>query len=275
MTLFRHRCIGGPAGASLWRRAAFLSLAALVLLTAGCATWRRAPAIPQEATSVERVREVLEANYGRLEQFKARGRLQIASPGQSAVLDARVLIDRPDTLYVRLEALLGIDVGWLFCDRREYLFYLPLENLYGRGPADSLRLDRFFKVTPDYEQLMGALLGLELARHLTDPQIERDESGLRLSGSSALGQHQYWIDPVRGVVTRGEVRDGAGELLLRQSFERFSRIGGVQVPRLIRLQRPRERQGITLLYEEISINKRFSAAEIKTRIAESAHRLEL
>lgn len=275
MRLALHRRGGAASGVPFWHRAAFLSLLAGALLAAGCATWRRAPAIPPEESSVERVREVLEINYSRLEQFKARGRLQIAAPGQSAVLDARVLIDRPDTLYVRLEALLGIDVAWLFCDRREYLFYLPLENLYGRGPADSLRLERFFRVTPDYEQLMSVLLGLELARNVEELRLDRDESGLRLSGTSPLGQHQYWIDPVRGVVTRGEVRDGAGELVLRQSFERFSKIGGVQVPRLIRLQRPREKQGLTLLYDEISINKRFSAAEIKTRIAASAHRLEL
>ncbi len=244
-----------------------------LLLLGGCATMRRPPAIPADVNSAERVLAALEANYGRLDRFRGEGRLSVSAPGRSFSLDTRVFIDRPDTLYVRLEALFGLDVGWLFADRIGYLFYIPMQNAYGRGPVDSLSLNGFIDVMPDYDQFLATLTGIELARHLTTPRLSREGKLLVLTGHGALGMQTFWIDPERGVITRSEVVDSTGVVVLRQQFDRFSRVNGVQLPFTIKVLRPLEQQGMTLFYERVSVNKKFSAKEIKLKIPASARKM--
>ncbi|HOH06485.1 MAG: hypothetical protein BWY77_00546 [bacterium ADurb.Bin431] len=259
---------------SILTRGASALLLAVIMASGGCATFRRPALLPADTASPQRVLTALESNYARIDHFNGRGRLQLSSPSRSLSLDIDVLIDQPDTLFLRLEALLGLDVGWLFSDRHEYRFYLPTENLYGQGAMDSLRWERFFRIAPGYDLLLGTLVGLERGGALAEPVLGQEEKHLVLTGTTSMGLHTLWIDPGRGVVTRSELCDSTGRLLVRQRFERFSRIKGVQVPHTIRIERPAEKQHLILQYDQISINKKYSAQEIKTKIPASAHRIK-
>jgi hypothetical protein len=243
-----------------------------MLFLAGCAVFRRTMTIPADAYSPGAVLSALENNFARIDHFKGRGRLSVAAPSRSFSLAIDLLIDRPDTLYLRLEAVFGLDVGWLFLNRQNYRFYIPLENLYDEGSLDSLRLERFFKVAPDYDQMVSLLCGLERVQGLAELRLLREEDRLVLSGSDARGAHRYWIDPVRGVVIQSQICDSSGQVLLLQKFDRFRCISGVQVPQTIRIERPLEKQFMTLYYDQISINKKYSAKEIKTKIPASARK---
>ncbi len=263
-----------PVFRSIRARGAGAFLLAVIMASGGCASLRPPALLPADTASPQRVLAALEHNYARIDHFKGRGRLLLSSPSRSLSLDIDVLIDQPDTLFLRLEALFGLDVGWLFSDRHEYRFYLPTENLYSQGTMDSLRLERFFRIAPGYDLLLGTLVGLERGAALAGPALGLEENNLMLTGTTPLGVNTLWIDPRRGVVTRSELCDSTGQLLVRRRFERFSRIKGVQVPHTIRVERPAERQHLILQYDQISINKKFSAQEIKTRIPASARRIK-
>lgn len=260
---------------SILVRGAGTLLFTVIMMAGGCATFRRPALLPADMESPGRVIAALDNNYARIDKFKGRGRLLLSTPSRSISLDMDVLIDRPDTLFLRLEALFGLDVGWLFSDRHEYRLYLPTQNLFSQGAMDSLRWERYVRIAPGYDLLLGTLVGLEQAGALAEPALAREEKRLVLTGTSPMGVHTFWIDPGRGVVTQSEVCDSTGLLLVRQRFERFSRIKGVQVPHTIRIERPAEKQRLVLQYEKISINKKFSAREIKTTIPASARRINL
>ncbi len=265
---------GSMTGAALARWRGGILLAAL-LLACGCATMRQPDLFPAGSESPERVMRVLADNYSRIDHFRGEGRLSVAIPGRSFSLTAHLLIDRPDTLYLRLEALFGLDVGWLFCDRLNYRFYIPMENLYGAGAVDSLLTGRTFRQVPDYDALLATLCGVEQARGLSSIALNRGQDRLILSGTGPLGLHTYWIDPKRGVILEGSVSDSSGQILLRQKYDHFKRINGVFVPQTIRVERPAEREAVVLHYEAIRINKKYSAKEIKTRIPASARKVRL
>ncbi|HOT95939.1 MAG TPA: DUF4292 domain-containing protein [bacterium] len=250
-------------------------LLAAILLCSGCAALRQPMLFPADSEALDLVLRTLENNYARIDHFEGEGRLSVAIPGRSVSLMAHLLIDRPDTLYVRLEALFGLDVGWLFCNRQHYRFYIPMENLYGAGPVDSLLSGSAFRLVPDYDELLSTLCGLERARGLTGLEINRVESRLILTGAGPLGRHTYWIDPKRGVVLQGQVCDSSGQVLLRQKYDHFKRINGVHIPQAIRVERPAARETLALRYEAVRINKKYSTKEIKTRIPASARKVRL
>ena len=243
-----------------------------LILMSGCAALRPPMLFPPGTESPAQVAAALEHNFARIDHFQGQGRLSVSFPGRSVSVTTRLIIDRPDTLFVRLEALFGLDIGWFFSDRHHYRFYIPMENLYGDGSVDSVQRTHLFKLAPDYDQLLSTLCGLEQAKGLTGVQLVRKEDRLILSGQGPLGEHTYWIDARRGVVLQGQVCDSSGQVLLRQKFDRFKRIGGVQLPQSIRVERPGEKQALVLHYDEIRVNRNYSPREIKTRIPASARK---
>ena len=244
-----------------------------VVLLSSCAVFRHPPAISPEIRSPKQVLATLESNYARLDYFKGRGRLSVTAPDRAVSLDVQVYIDRPDTLYIRLEAIFGIDVGWLYSDGREYRYYIPMQNIYGQGSIDSLRKERLVALMVDYDELLALFSGIERAKDLNEPKLSHEGKTVVLTGEDAMGKHTYWIDAKHGVVTQSQVSDSLGRILLQQKYERFRRIRNVLVPHVIRLERPAEKQVLILFYDQISINRKFSANEIKTKIPASARKM--
>lgn len=251
-----------------------LLIASITLLLA-CAPFAYRPVFSPAETSFERVIKTLEANNNLLHNLKGQGRLIIENLGKSYSLDAHIVIIRPDTLYVRLEAIFGVNVGWLFSDRNDYTFYIPMQNAFFTGSSDSLAFGKFLDFDLKYDSLLGAMTGIDLLSDLEQYQLSQDGEMLLLQGRSQVGKHIYWIDPRHGVITRAEIRDNTNQVVLIETFERFRQLHGIFVPRTIRIQRPMEQQGFTIFYEKLSLNEKISGKEFKRKIPSSARQLVL
>ena len=247
----------------------------LALLPCGCTVWKTRPVIPMEERSAARVLAIINANAEKLDHLKGRGRMTLEMSGRSMTLDAHIIMNRPDTLYIRLEALFGLDVGWLFVDKERYTLFNAMQNTYASGAIDSLPGGALPGFEVDVSHFLGSLTGLESARNMHDLQMSRDEDGLAVEGLTALGRQKHWMDRSRGVVVRSESYDSTGAVLLQAAYERFSRINGVQVPRTIRLKRPPENQSITIFYQQLQINEALSAKDFKLKIPANARRIDL
>ncbi len=255
-----------------------LPLLAFILssLWLGCAGTARRPALSEEETRWEVVPEVLRQNFELLKTLKGRGKLIVESPDLSYSADSRIVFKSPDSLYLKVEAILGIDIGWFFSDRQSFTVYTPFTNAYYTGSIDSFKfggLLAFEHMT--YDRLLQALIGLVLIPPLNNGRLSRSGKSLLLSGTVGSFALRYWIDPGKGVVTRAEMRDKGDQLILSGEFQRFIRSADVYLPRSIRLQRPVQKQSITMFYDLLEVNKEISKKEFKTKIPENATRMLL
>ncbi|NOY57962.1 MAG: hypothetical protein GXO75_03380 [Calditrichaeota bacterium] len=61
-----------------------------------------------------------------------------------------------------------------------------------------------------------------------------------------------------------------------EEFDRFVRMnGGVFVPRTIRLQRPVEKQSLTLFYENLVVNKKISKKDFNFKVPQKVLKVTL
>ncbi len=237
-----------------------------IILWLNCTPVTNRFAIPPETTSYSTVFRTILKNNERLQTFQGRGRIVIAAPGRSYSLDAQIIVSRPDTLFLRLEAFWGMDVGWLFIDRNSYTLYLPTQNTYFSGSRDSLELSDFIDFYLPYDQLLNALFGSPLLVNLKDAQVNHGEGVLFVNGNSDLGVHTYTIDKKRGVILESETRLVKDETFIVEKYERFKKLGGMYIPRTIRIYRPLEKKGLTLFYEELKINGKLTPKDFKRAI---------
>lgn len=265
---------------------------ALVLL--GCAG--HTPELNRDWRPEELYSRVLE-NYRRLQSFRGEGPLTIESPQARLMAPAKVLVLKPDSIFIKVEAVLGIDAGFFFADRRQFATFSPLENLYFFGETQQVHELTFFQMDLTYDEMMSGLMGAALPYFDSTFTITREGEEYRFEGKrrpqsaeeklvhgmtqyaaaadSTAWQVTYWINAARGVVVKAEERDENGELYARQDFKRFRQIRGVWLPQLIQMQRPALKERLTIFYNHIEPNSKIAASEFVIRVPQNAKRVDL
>jgi hypothetical protein len=274
----------------------------LLLLLAGCAG--RAPKLNRDWQPAELYWRVAE-NYRRLQTFKGNGPLTIESPQIRFNTTAKIFAVKPDSLFIKVEAGLGVDVGFFFVDRRQFASFSPLENVYYHGETAKMQELMLFRMELSYDEMMSGILGAALPPFDSSFTVTRDGDEYRFDGrrrqqfagassqtmstngtqaDSAVIEEEkvewrltYWVNAGRGVVTKAEQRYEDGELYARQEFKRFRRVppGGIWLPQLIQMERPGDRERMTIFYNHVEANKKIAPAEFSIRVPKNARRVNL
>lgn len=279
-----------------------LSLA-LLLVFLGCS---KPPRLEQDLSPREVYLRVAENNR-RLQTFRGVGRLTVESPQVNFSAPANILAVKPDSIFVKAEAVLGIDAGFFFADRNAFASFSPLENVYYYGETRKINELIFFEMELTYDEMMSGMIGTALPDFDSTFAATRDGDTYRFSGLRKQNQNfavssadslndnsiaawqpadrdedgkvewqmVYWVDAARGVVTKAEQRDRDGGLYARQQFKRFRKTRGVWLPQLIQIERPPAHERVTIFYNHIEANGRVAAAEFVIRVPENAKRINL
>jgi len=269
-----------------------LILAGLIL--SGCAG--RAPKLDREWQPQELYGRVVE-NYRRLQTFRGEGPLTVESPEYRLSAPARILVLKPDSIFIKVEAALGVDAGFFFADRRQFATFSPLENLYFYGETARVRELTLFQMDLTYDEMMSGMVGAALPPFDSTFTVTRDGEMYRLEGKrrqrfndnasngltqyaaaeidSALWRVTYWVNAERGVVTKAEEHLASGELYARQEFKRFRQRRGVWLPQLIQMQRPGAKERLTIFYNRVEVNDKIAASEFVIRVPKNAKRVDL
>ena len=276
-------------------KSCLLQLFLLVISLLGCAG--RTPKLEREWRPEELYERVME-NYRRLQTFRGEGPLTIESPQARLMAPAQILVLKPDSIFIKVEAALGIDAGFFFADRRQFATFSPLENLYFFGETQKVHELTFFQMDLTYDEMMSGLVGAALPYIDSTFTITREGEEYRLEGKRQPRQTEalpvngmtqyaaaaidstawrvtYWINAARGVVVKAEERDANGELYARQDFKRFRQVRGIWLPQLIQMQRPALKERLTIFYNHITLNNKIAASEFVIRVPQNAKRVDL
>ncbi|MBN1542345.1 DUF4292 domain-containing protein [candidate division KSB1 bacterium] len=252
----------------------------LIALTAAltalqCAGSKSSPILGQQEHQWDVVQRVLQQNYDNLQTLSASGKVIIETPQASYTANSTIYLIKPDSVYIKIEAAFGIDVGVLFADRRGFVLYTPLQNTVYTGPADSFNLDRFLSFRLSYDKLLNVLSGLEVAEQITSGTIRRQENQLLLLNSNGEQKVLHVVDPYFGVISQTQAFNKNRELIFLAQYSRFSTVNGVRIPKTIRIQRPDQKESITFFYNTVSINQEIDPRKFTINIPEKAIKIAL
>jgi hypothetical protein len=266
------------------------------LVVAGCAG--RAPELNRDWQPQELYWRVAE-NYRRLQTFRGEGPLTVESPQFRLSAPARILVSKPDSIFIKVEAVLGIDAGFFFADRSRFASFSPLENLYFHGETAKVGELTLFQMDLTFDEMMSGMVGAALPPFDGTFTVARDGDEYRFEGKrpirlsdearlngvtqyaateideAAEWRVTYWVNAERGVVVKAEERSANGELYARQDFKRFRRVRGVWLPQLIQMQRPGVRERLTIFYNHLEVNEKIAPAEFVIRVPKNVKRVDL
>lgn len=241
----------------------FLCAAALALL-ADCAARRE---LSPTETRLQVIRAAIEQNNDELISLSGRAQVVVESPHQSFSGEAVVKMLKPDSLYVRIEALLGMDVGVLAADRRRFVIFAPTEKTaYFGGSTDTLRLAALLGFDMAFDQLMRVVSGTASIERLHQAAVRTDDDNLMVTGRARQMHYEYTVNSQFGAVTRLVLRDPNGAIVRVEEYKQFMRRGNVRLPRYIRLMRPAQKESLTLYYQQIAVNVPLQPSDFSVKL---------
>ena len=212
-------------------------------------------------------------NLHNLHSFEGKARVIIELPGKSYNGFSNIFMKLPDSVYVKTEAILGIDIGGLFLDQRFFAAYAPRDNILYYGEAESLDLRDFLKIEIDTDELFEVFTGLNQI-------VVNDTSKLIFAGGKFVVTTQleqqsliYEVDPEKYIVTKSQLIDAEGKTILLKEYRRLRKTKGLVLPQIIKLTRPQARERITVYYTNQKINKKIAAEKFKIKPAKNAKKV--
>jgi hypothetical protein len=218
--------------------------------------------------------ERLKARNASITTLKGNGTLTMESPEESHSGSFAVELRKPDSLRVELRGPFGIRFGTLAASRDTFLFYNWRENRLTAGKPDRRTLAAVLRLNIRYERILDGFTGAFFTG-VADPAQWDLTAGaenyvLRRRQSSGAVE-EVTVGPDGQVVTGYRLLDslGAPELIALASD-----LGEepLLMPRFIRIVLPKERQSISIAYDDVTLNAPVTCAFTPPRTPEQTDR---
>jgi hypothetical protein len=235
-----------------------LTFGVALLWLVSCAPERKRIELDPVAIDPASLVRMLNERSDLVKSLEGYGTVTFESPEFGGTAAFELSLRKPDSLLVLLEGPFGIDVGTLFLSSEHYVAYNAQENLVVTGVPHGSTIRSIIPFDLSFDEIVGAFAGSFEIRFQ-----ERDIRTYTIDNASFLlvlscGSHtcSYWIDNSFLQVTRYEVHDNNGALILQASVSSFMEDGDASVPKRITIWFPGQDKQIAVLYSSLTINPR-------------------
>jgi outer membrane lipoprotein-sorting protein len=204
----------------------------------------------EASITFEELSKRVNASAGKLSSLNAEGEISIDSPTLTNTGSFTVSINRPDSLYTKIEGPFGIDIADVLITRNEFIYYNATENKVIKGPSTQRNLGVILKMKVEFDDLVNALSGNFMIRNMdtSNYKISMLDDKYLLEQKSDRSTQRYFIDSEDFYVTKIQSVDESGKLLLEILYEQFYNSDGVFFPKKITMTRPKEKQYVWVNY---------------------------
>lgn len=191
-----------------------------------------------------------------VQSLEGQGTVTFESPGFGGTAAFELSLRKPDSLLVLLEGPFGIDIGTLFLSKEHYLAYNSQENVVITGVPRGSTIRTVIPFDLSFDEVLNAFSGtFEIPfdpAHVKSYSVDDGMFLLVLSCGSRVCS--YWIDHTLPRVSRYEVHDDQGTLLMQATMSSFSWDGDASVPKRIVIWFPGEDKQIAVQYSSLTVN---------------------
>jgi len=199
-----------------------------------------------------------------LRYMKAVTTLNLESPKSANQFSAQLAVKFPDSIYIKIEGVLGIDGLKASLNRQTFVVYNIINRYVVQGTTSSSAIRKTFDYDIGFDEMIELLVGLPRLRE-TDlanlVEFSADESYYVMTFRTALETRKIWIDPyARCAISRIRHFDNHGTLVLEKEFSRFENIDGNFMPRYVKIIKPTEKDLLSIFFDARTLNKSFNSS---------------
>ncbi len=228
-------------------------LTAAVLLFSGCsgseASRGSAPAAFPSHTAPQ-IRQNIVLSADSITAFAAKARLSMDTPQRNGQFNATIRQRRSDSLYMSLSPGMGVEAARILVTPDSFFVYDRINKQLAYGHLEHAQSRLPFLVTT--RDIFDNLLGVVAPASAVSWQVEADDAYYYLHGPDY--QRTFTIDPTLWRVVRYEQRTANGTIIEARTFDDFTTVDGVTLPRKVTLRRPQDNATASLYYRSVDLN---------------------
>lgn len=196
--------------------------------------------------------------------MKAVTTLNLESPKSANQFSALLAVKFPDSIYIKIEGILGIDGLKASLNKQTFVVYNIINRSVIHGATSSSAIRKTFDYDISFEEMVELLIGLPRLkeadlRHLVE--FSSEESYYVMTFQTANETRKIWIDPyAQCAISRIRHFDNNGILFLEKEFSRFDNIDGNFMPRYVRIVKPNEKDLLSIFFDVRTLNKSFNSS---------------
>jgi hypothetical protein len=186
-----------------------------------------------------------------------------------------VAVSMPDSLWLKVEGPLGVDMAVGHMAGEYMVLYSPWEDRVYRGSVERMQALQLLPLFTGGSSLSSAVIGLPKPEAFVPDFIESMiPDGGKYIMDLETGE-EIWIEPDGPVVTRWEKKDESGNLDWRWEAQAFQHSRGIRYPKLIRMTTYEPRQRISIFYQRARFNRSLKPDWYEIKIPEGVMSIEL
>ncbi len=246
------------------------------MLLASCAVLKPPPRVDPEKNDYKFLLE----NHNRWQQsirtLRADVRITLDSPLYSGNFNAEVLRQGPDSLLVTVRGPFGMHMGKVFVNKKRFVFYNQVMNQFLMGEREDFRSRRFLQFPVSVDQLMQILSVRDRFMVLKKRVYEQRDGQYYLEAENGHYRYRIWFEPATLLISRVEYFDLNSETLTYyKTYENYTLIDGIYFPQLVNFVRPDKKEGLSLIFTGVKINRPVSGEAFLIEIDEAATQIDL
>jgi len=209
----------------------------------------------------ERLINKLEANRRKIKNFEGVGVLSIESEQYDNSANFRVVMQKPDSIYLTILGPFGIELAQALVTKQNYIFYDALENKAYTGEISEDILRDIFKINLSFSDLMDAFVGsVNLTNNLykqpDEYVVEYDKYILTYIDRNKKIKTTYKVDIRELSITDYRLIANDGLTDIEGQYSNFEILESVAVPFTIEIRNNIDEQKLHIDYRNIVANQR-------------------
>lgn len=249
-----------------------LGLFAFLIVLQGCQSKRVLLNEKYPNPTYRQLLELHEQWLNSIQTLSAKGRITIDSPQFTGNMEANIFARGKDSLLVAIKGLFGSSVGKVFVGKERFIFYNQYDNQFLTGQKSEFDSTNFLQFPLSLSELQQVFLARDQFNVLKKEKFEKQPDGYFLSAKNGRFNYNIYFDPRTLLIKRIEYLNG-DQLLFFKEYRQFTEKNGIFFPRVINFVRPAEKQGISIIFTELEINKPIEDQVFKIEVSESAKQL--
>ena len=218
---------------------------------------------------VKEIKEKVNRNYKLIRSLSASGTVAFDSPDMSNSGSIEVKIQKPDTVYIKIEGPFGIDIAEALITRTGFIYYNAQENKAITGPTTENNIDAILRVSVSFDELINSLSGsfyfTEKSEDSLNAGSEDNSYVLQLTGESM--KKKYFVTPDMFVINKYGVFDNNNHPVFEVLYSKFKTetvaSDTLYFPSQIEIHKPDKKQTLWLYYDDKEINKKKLVFRVK------------
>lgn len=224
--------------------------------------------------TIEETKQRINNNSLKLKSFDAEGDISMNTPDMNNSGSLSVSINKPDSIFIKIEGPFGISVANMLITRTNFIYYNAMENIVYKGASNASNLSAILNFKINFDDLINSFSGSLVFEDTTaaNTTIGMDGNDIVLTVSDSINNvmKKYWVDMNNFYINKYKMFNTKGTIF-EVEYSNYNSFSDKFFPEKISISKPKDKQYVWLNYSDKNLNTKY--LNYKLKIPKSAREI--